>query len=123
MIQYRRPQIARDLSHRLDAHLDQADQRLQLVDELNARLRLGVAQLIDQPHEFELEAREHLPELVVELPGDARSLRLARKLESKRERMKTVAAQIGVRCAAPTDVPQSRRVISNSTCYWSSSKQ
>ena len=101
MIEHRRPQIARNLADRLDAHLDQPDQRLQLVDELNARLRLAVAELIDQPHELELQARQHLAELVVQLSGDSRALFLARQLQSKREGCKPVAARVDGRAAAP----------------------
>ena len=85
MIQHSRTKIARDLANRLDAHLDEPDGRLQFVDELETRLRLVVAQLVDEPHELEFEAREHLPELVVQLSRDSRALFLASQLQSKRE--------------------------------------
>jgi hypothetical protein len=87
MIQNRRPKVARDLAHRLDADFDQPDQGLQFVDELNAGLRLAVSQLVHQPHELELQTREHLPELIVQLACDSRALFLSRNLESKRKRL------------------------------------
>src|SRR4029453_11748343 len=101
MIQDCRAKLARNLADRLNAHFNQSDQRLQLVDQLNARLRLGVAQLIDQPHELELEARQHLAELVVKLSCDSRALLLSRKLQSKRERMKPVNARGRWRAPGP----------------------
>src|SRR5688500_12952332 len=90
MIQHGRPKVARDLANRLDADFDQSYRRLEFVDELNARLRLVVPQLVNQPHELELEAREHLPELVVQLSCDSRALFLARLLQSKREGMRAM---------------------------------
>ena len=82
-----------------------------------------VAQLIDQPHELELEAREHLAELVVKLAGDARALFLSRELQSKRERMKPLTARGDAR--APGPPAWRRRVASSSKCSpdWSPSRQ
>ena len=117
MIEDRRSKLARDLTDRLNAHFDQSDQRLQLVDQLNARLRLGVAQLIDQPHELELEAREHLAELVVKLAGDSRALFLSRGLQSKRERMKRVTAR-GDRVRRAGRRGAGVRVIFQVQSYW-----
>ena len=92
MIQDRRPQIGRDLPDRLDAELNQPDQRLQLVHEPDARPGIAPAQLVDEPHELELQAGEHLPEVVVELARDTGALFLARELEPKRELVQTGAA-------------------------------
>src|SRR5687768_13656168 len=94
MVQYGRSEVARDLANRLDADFDQAYRRLEFIDELNTRLGLVVPQLVNQPHEFELEAREHLPELVMQLACDPRALFLACLLQSKREGM-----EVTPRCA------------------------
>ena len=107
MIEHGRPKVARDLTDRLNADLDQSDQRLQFVDELNARLRLVLAELVDEPHELQLQAREHLPELVVQLASDSGALFLPRQLQPKREGVGHFHARLDrLSRAAPAGVPQ-----------------
>ena len=104
VIEHRRPQVGGDLPHRLDADLDQADQRLQLVDELNPRLRIALSELGHQPHELQLQAGQHLPELVVQLAREPRPLFLARRFQTQRQGVEPVLC-----CARPRPATQSPR--------------
>ena len=44
-----------------------------------------LSQLVDQPHELELQAREHLPKLIMQLARDAGALFLTRVFKSQCE--------------------------------------
>ena len=94
VIEHRRPQITRNLANRLDAYFNQSNQRLKLVDELYTWLGFAFAQLIDEPHELQLEARQHLAQLVVELTRDSRAFFLTSHLEAQRKRVQTLLRRL-----------------------------
>src|SRR5262245_47023640 len=83
MIQCGRPQVRRNPLHRRDADLDQADQRLDAID------RLAIDALLPErsggPRQFELDGRQRLAELVVQLAREVRSLFFARCLHARRQ--------------------------------------
>jgi hypothetical protein len=53
-------------------------------------LRLVLAQLVDQPHELELEACQDLAQLVVQFPCNTGTLFLPRDLHSERQCVESV---------------------------------
>ena len=74
------PQAGRDSPHHRDAQIDLSDGRLHSIDDITGRLEL--AQAAHCRHEIELDARQKLAELVMQLARDARTLLLAHLLES-----------------------------------------
>ena len=67
MIEGGRPQLSTDSFDGFDADFDQADERLQAVDRLRRDVVLGQGDC--RAREFELDGRQRLAELVVELSG------------------------------------------------------
>jgi len=83
MVECRRPQIGGDPADHGDPDVDLTHRRLQLVDHVARRL-----QLLEAPQrrgEIELDPREQLAQLVVQLAGNPRALLLAHPLDTLRQ--------------------------------------
>ena len=83
MIERRRTQLRREALDRLDADLDEPHERLEAIDGVRRDV-LARHRLRGSP-ELELDGRQRLPELVVQLARQRRPLVFARRLHARRE--------------------------------------
>ena len=83
MIERRRPQVRGDALDRRNADVDQPDQRLEAIDGLT--VDPIAAQRARRPRQLELDRRQRLPELVVQLAREVGALLLARRLDARGE--------------------------------------